>query len=121
MSKLLLNLRNVPDDEAAEVREWLTREGIGFYETQPSPWGISAGGIWIGNEDQFSRAKSLMADYQAARRQQAQASLATAREEGKAETFAGLLRQRPTYVLTVLAAILFIVGLTLALPYLFLR
>ena len=47
MAKLLLNLRNVPEDEADEVRAWLKENSLAFYETQPSPWGISGGGIWI--------------------------------------------------------------------------
>ncbi|HZF98107.1 MAG TPA: DUF6164 family protein [Pseudoxanthomonas sp.] len=124
MSKLLLNLRNVPDDEADEadeVREWLARENIAFYETTPSPWGISAGGIWISDDAQIARAKALMADYQAGRRERAHAAQAAARADGSAETFGGLLRQRPGYVLSMLAAIVAIVALTLALPYLFLR
>ena len=121
MSKLLLNLRNVPDDEADEVREWLARENIAFYETTPSPWGISAGGIWISDDSQIARAKALMADYQAGRRQRAHAAQSAARAEGSAETFGGLLRQRPGYVLSMLAGIVAIIALTLALPYLFLR
>jgi hypothetical protein len=120
MAKLLLNLRNVPDDEADEVRDWLTRESIAFYETRPSPWGISSGGIWIRDDAEAVRAKALMADYQAQRRQRAQAALRSAREDGSAETFAGLLRQRPGYVLAMLAAMIGIVALTLALPYIFL-
>jgi hypothetical protein len=47
MSKLLLNLRGVPDDEADDVRRFLGSSGIGYYETPPSRWG-TAGGIWIG-------------------------------------------------------------------------
>jgi ElaB/YqjD/DUF883 family membrane-anchored ribosome-binding protein len=121
MAKLLLNLRNVPDDEAAEVRAWLTQNKIAFYETQPSPWGISAGGIWISDDAELAKAKALMADYQTQRRQRAQAEQAAARNEGTAETFATLLRRRPWYVLGVLAAMVGIVALTLALPYLFLR
>ena len=46
MSKLLLNLRGVPDDEADDVRRFLDSGGIGYYETQPTMWGTS-GGIWI--------------------------------------------------------------------------
>ncbi len=121
MSKLLLNLRNVPDDEADEVRAWLTESGIGFYETQPSPWGISAGGLWIKDDSEIAKAKALMADYQAGRRQRAQAEQAAALQEGSAETFGTLLRRRPGYVLGMLAAIVGIVALTIALPYLFLR
>ncbi|MBI5441365.1 MAG: hypothetical protein HY900_09165, partial [Deltaproteobacteria bacterium] len=41
-----LNLRNVPADEADEVRDLLRANAIDFYETQPSPWGISSGGLW---------------------------------------------------------------------------
>lgn len=120
MAKLLLNLRNVPDDEADEVREWLLRESIEFYETRPSPWGISSGGIWIRDDARITHAKALMADYQAQRRQRAQATLKAAQEDGSAETFAGLLRQRPGYVLAMIAAMVGIIALTLALPYLFL-
>ena len=47
MSKLLLNLRDVPDDEADDVRRFLDSGGIDYYETRPSLWGISGGGIWI--------------------------------------------------------------------------
>lgn len=121
MAKLLLNLRNVPDDEADEVRGWLKDSGIEFYETTPSSWGISSGGIWIREDAQIARAKALMADYQAQRRRRAQADHAAARGDGSAETFASLLRQRPWYVLGMLAAIIGIIVLTLALPYLFLR
>lgn len=121
MAKLLLNLRNVPDDEADEVRGWLKESGIEFYETEPASWGISAGGIWIREDAQIARAKAMMAEYQAQRRQRAQADQAAARRDGSAETFASLLRRRPAYVLGMLAAIIGIVALTLALPYLFLR
>lgn len=121
MAKLLLNLRNVPDDEADEVRGWLKESGIEFYETEPGSWGISSGGIWIRDDAQIARAKALMAEYQAQRRQRAQADQAAARGDGSAETFASLLRQRPWYVLGMLAAIIGIIVLTLALPYLFLR
>ncbi len=121
MAKLLLNLRNVPDDEADEVRGWLKESGIEFYETTPSSWGISSGGIWIREDVQITRAKALMAEYQIQRRQRAQADRVAARNDGSAETFGNLLRQRPGYVLGVLAAIIGIIALTLALPYLFLR
>ena len=41
MSKLLLNLRDVPDDEADDVRRFLDSGGIGYYETRPNMWGIA--------------------------------------------------------------------------------
>ena len=121
MAKLLLNLRNVPDDEADEVRAWLADSGMEFYETQPSPWGISQGGIWMRNDADIGRAKQMMAAYQEQRRQRALAEQATAQQDGTAETFGVLLRKRPLYVLAMLGAIVAIVVATIALPYLFLR
>lgn len=120
MAKLFLNLRNVPADEADEVREMLRAHAIDFYETPPSPWGISAGGLWIEDADALARAKVLMAEYQARRRDDARAEQASAEREGRAETFSGLLRDRPAYVVGMLAAMLFIIALTLALPWLLL-
>lgn len=120
MAKLFLNLRNVPGDEADEVRELLRMHAIDFYETQPSPWGISAGGLWIEDADQLVRAKALMADYQSTRRDRARAQQAVDEREGRAETFAGLLQARPWYVIGMLAAMITIIALTLALPWLLL-
>lgn len=120
MSKLLLNLRNVPSDEAAEVRALLDQHRIAYYETPPSPWGISAGGIWVSQPGQSAEAKRLMGEYQAQRRTRMRAEHEAAVREGRAETFGSLLRARPGYVLAMLAAILLVLGLTLALPYLLL-
>lgn len=41
MAKLLLNLRNVPDDEADDVRALMRDNLVQTYETRPSNWGIS--------------------------------------------------------------------------------
>ena len=114
MAKLLLNLRNVPDDEAGEVRAWLGREGIAFYETAPSSWGIS-------HDADLPRARALMADYQAARGERARAARQQARQDGSADTFARQLRARPLYVAGMLLAIAAILALTLALPWWLLR
>lgn len=120
MAKLFLNLRNVPADEADDVRELLRANAIPFYETQPSPWGISAGGLWIEEAGELARAKALMANYQVQRRERARSEREVAEREGRAETFAGLLRTRPLYVLGMLAAMAGILALTLALPWLLL-
>lgn len=73
MAKLLVTLRNVPDDEAEEVRQILAARRIDFYETPPGRWGISAGGIWLRDDAQLGEARQLMADYQEQRRAQARA------------------------------------------------
>ena len=64
MARLLLNLRNVPEDEHLEVRELLESHDIAYYETEPSRWMISFGAIWLQDEDREEEALSLLADYQ---------------------------------------------------------
>lgn len=64
MARLLLNLRNVPEDEHLEVRELLESHDIGYYETEPSRWMISFGAIWLQDEEREEEALSLLADYQ---------------------------------------------------------
>jgi hypothetical protein len=120
MSKLLLNLRNVPDDEASDVRAMLDAAGIAFYETPRSMWGVSAGGIYVREDAAFPRAKALMSDYQAARRERARAEYAAAVRAGTAETFWSAVRAQPLRALATLLAILFLLALV-ALPAVLLR
>jgi hypothetical protein len=115
MSKLLLNLRNVLDDEADDVRAFLDAHGIGYYETRPSRWGISFGGIWIRNDADIVEAKRLMADYQHGRQARVRAENEVAKREGTAETFADVVRTQPLRVFLTLLAILCLLGLV-ALP-----
>src|SRR5688572_21285060 len=120
MAKLLLNLRNVPDDEADDVRAMLDAHGIAFYETRPSMWGISTGGIWVTDDAAIVDAKQLMAEYQVQRQASARAEYAEARRDGTAETFWTVLRAEPARVVLTVLAILFLLGLV-ALPVVLLR
>jgi len=121
MSKLLLNLRNVPDDEIDEVRAMLESNRIEFYETLPSRWGISYGGIWITDDNDIAQAKRLMADYQAARRTRVRAEREAALRDGTADTFATVLRREPLRVLLTVLAILAMLGLVALVPVLLMR
>lgn len=121
MSKLLLNLRMVLEDEADDVRAMLDAHRIEFYETRPSRWGVSHGGIWITHEQDVAQAKQLMADYQAQRRERVRSERDTAIREGTAETFGSVLRREPLRVLMTLLAILALLGLVALVPLLLMR
>ena len=120
MSRLLLNLRNVPDDEADDVRAMLDEARIAYYETRPSLWGISAGGIFVKDDAEIVEAKRLMAAYQEQRGVRARAEYAAAVRDGTAETFGSMVRAEPGRVLLTLLAIAFLLGLV-ALPVFLLR
>ncbi len=111
MAKLLLNMRYVPEDEAADVRAFLDAAGIPWYQTRPSPFGISHGGIWLRNNDDLPEAKRLMAAYQSERQARARAEQARAERDGTAETFADIVRADPWRVVLIVAAIVFLIGL----------
>ena len=120
MAKLLLNLRDVPDDEADDVRALLDAHGIEWYETRPSPWGVSYGGIWVVDAERHGEAKSHLDEYQARRALAARESRETDRREGRLESPWSALRRRPLQALAALAGILLMLALVL-LPYLMLR
>jgi len=121
MSKLLLNLRMVLEDEADDVRALLDAHRIEYYETRPSRWGISYGGIWVTHDQDVAQAKALMADYQARRQTRAREERATALRDGTAETFSSTLRREPARVLLTLLAILALLGLVALVPLLLSR
>lgn len=120
MSRLLLNLRNVPDDEAADVRALLDAKHITYYETPPSFWGISFGGIWVTEDADFAEAKRALDDYEQQRSARVRAEYAAEKRAGTAETFIGILRADPLRVVLTLLGILLALGLV-ALPVILLR
>jgi hypothetical protein len=121
MSKLLLNLKMVLDDEADDVRAMLAEHDIPFYETAPSRWGISYGGIWVQEDRDITRAKQLMADYQQQRQARARADRAAAMRDGTAETFMTVLRKEPARVVLTILAIVGLLGLVALVPLLLSR
>jgi hypothetical protein len=120
MSKLLLNLRNVGDDEYHDVCTLLDQHRIAWYRTEPSPWGISNGGLWIREDDDHARARELMGTYQAQRSVRMRAEREQALQDGSAETFGSLLRRRPGFVVLVLLGMGVAAALVL-LPFMLLR
>jgi hypothetical protein len=118
MAKLLMKMRLVPDDEAADVRAMLDGAHIAWYETEPSRWGISHGGIWVRDDADEARAKALMADYQASRRERARAERAASLRDGTAETFGDVLRREPLRVLLSILGILAALAVLALVPFL---
>ena len=118
--RLLMNLRNVPDDEADDVRAMLDAQRIAFYETRPSIWGVSAGGIWITEDDAFADARRAMDDYQQRRAIRARDEYAAAKRAGTADTFLSLLRADPLRVAMSVLGILIALGLVV-IPFFLLR
>lgn len=113
MSRLLLNLRHVPDDEADDVRTLLDEAGIEWYETPIGRWGIGLGGIWIRDREELPRARELLRDYDRERFERARADHAERARRGELETMVHRLIQDPVGVCLRLGAVAFILFLML--------
>lgn len=106
MPTLLLNLRHVPDDEADDVRALLEDNHIGYYETPPSRWGISMGGIWVSDAAQAEQARRLLEEYQSARARRAREAYNQRKRAGTAETLLDRFRRDPVRAVLFTAAAL---------------
>ncbi|WP_417551792.1 DUF6164 family protein [Marinomonas fungiae] len=103
MAQLVFRLKNVPDEEADDIRGLLNEHEIEFYETSAGRWQISMAGIWVRDKTQAQQAKVLIAEDQAQRATRAQ-------QITTRDWLAGFIthaRQNPVeFVFTVVAVLL---------------
>lgn len=109
MAALLFKLRNVPDDEAEDIRNLMQQHHIEFYETTAGNWGISMPAIWAENNDDLARAKALITQYQKERAISARERYEADRREGRAPGILQTIKQRPLVTLGIILFCLFIV------------
>jgi len=104
MAKRLFNLRNVPDDEATQVRQLLDDQGIEYYETPARFWVFSMPAIWLIRDSDFEAASASIQRYQVQRQQQQRELYRQAKEQGRAPTLWRKFLQAPVqFILTLLA------------------
>jgi hypothetical protein len=111
MAKLLFRLRNVPDDEADEVRKLLEEHDIEVYETDAGNWGISLPAIWLENEQRFDEASALIAQYQIERSARVRAEHDSLREQGQLPTLRDSFKMQPwqfLFYFGLIAAVLYL-------------
>jgi len=114
MAVRLFKLRNVPEDEAEEVRQLLHEHGIVFYETEAGKWGVSMPAIWLHDEGKLDEANALIATYQQHRAQRSRAEYRQLEREGRQQTVAGKISQNPLQFILLLIMALFILYVSLA-------
>lgn len=113
MAELLFRLRNVPEDEAEEIRQLLSENHIDFYETYAGGWGISMPGIWLHDDEQLEKAKSLIDVYQKERASSARSAYEQLVAEGRQNSMLKNILKRPLRFLLLIAALVFILYISL--------
>jgi hypothetical protein len=119
MPRLLMNLRDVPDDEYAEVCAVLDDRGLQHYRIDPSRWGLHGGGVWLVDEARFDEARECLAAYQAQRQQRARAQRQAARDAGELPGLVEQLRRQPLRMLLQVLALIAALAISV-LPFLWL-
>lgn len=117
MAKLLFRLRNVPEDEAADVRELLATHAISFYETSAGNWGISMPGLWLHHHADYPAARALLDDYQHQRVQRMRAQYHADKAAGTADTMFTLLRREPARVVAYLFIVVAVAAISILVFY----
>ncbi|MBE0485957.1 DUF6164 family protein [Marinobacter sp.] len=112
----LMNLRNVPDDEADDIRALFEEHEVRYYETPPSRWGISMGGFWVHDNDEAARAKVLLKAYQQQRFESQRRAYEDKLARGEIGGVWSMIRRKPVRTLAACLAILVIAGFSL-LPF----
>lgn len=88
-------MRDVPEDEAEEVRELLKAHNIEFFETFAGNWGISMPAIWVQDLDQFEQARKLLDDYANSRAEKLRQDYQERIGKGEAKTSLQFFLDRP--------------------------
>lgn len=117
MAILLFSLRQVPDDEAADIREVLEENHIDFYETNAGNWGISMPAIWLRDEQQHEQARQLIDEYQELRRITIQEEYARLKQSGEASTFLKNLWHYPVQTIVFIAAMVLVLYLSIKMVF----
>ena len=113
MSVLLISLRNLPEDEAAEIRALLEANGIEFYETPAGRWGISAPAIWLKEEQNLTDAKALIEEYEQERFVSQRAAYEQLKKEGRNKTLGDVIREDPVRFIVYLALVALVLYLSI--------
>lgn len=111
MSELLFSLKNVPDDEAEDVRRLLVSNEMAFYETPAGKWGISSPAIWLHDKNELPKAKALIEAYQKDRFARRREEFESLKSQGKSRTFVDAIAENPfrfVFYLAVVAIVLYL-------------
>jgi len=113
MSILFFHLRNVPADEADDVRQLLHANEIDFYETSAGIMGISLPAIWLRHQKDLPAARRLFDSYQQQRIVTQRALYQQAKLQNKYTGFWLYNLKRPLQFIIICCAMGFVLYLSL--------
>lgn len=106
-------MRDVPDDEAREVKELLEKHEIEYFETYAGNWGISMPALWLKNTKQFELARQILDEYQTERTKRIRNEYQLSKEKGEVQTMWHSFKERPLQFTTYFLIIIFILYISI--------
>lgn len=112
MAIMLMNLRQVPEDELVEILRLLDEHEVDYYQTSAGAFGISLPGLWLRDETRADEVKALLEAYAEERREQARKAQALEIELRGKRTVFDIFRESPTKFSLRILVILFLLWLS---------
>ena len=113
MAKILFRLRQVPEEEADDVRQLLDQHGVDWYETSAGKFQISFPAIWVRDDADEPAARQLIETYQRKREEQMRTEKAEREARGEMETIGQRIGSNPAPMLLALFAVAFILYISI--------
>ena len=113
MSKIIFRMRYVPQDEAQEVRDLLKENDIDFFETFAGNWSISVPALWVKHDEQFSRARRIIEDYQIERTKKVKQEFSEHKNTDKNITVRNIFSESPSKFIGSVFAIFIVLYISL--------
>lgn len=115
MAILLFPLRGVPEDEADEVRELLAEHDIDFYETSAGNWGMSMPALWLRDNADLEKARSVLNTYQQQRFLTSRENYLQLKKEGRQKTLLKGFAEKPLLYIAYILMMLLVVYVSIKL------
>lgn len=112
MAVLLFKLSNVPEDEAADVRQLVEEHGFHTYDTQAGFWGLGVAAIWLINPEQLPDARAVIDAYQAERAIRQRERHAEQKAQGEAPTLGQKFADNPGRFMVMVTGIVLVLGIS---------
>jgi hypothetical protein len=106
-------MRDVPEDEAREVKELLEKHEIEFFETYSGNWGISMPALWLKNIKQFELAREILDEYQRERTERIRNEHQLNKERNEVKTMWHSFKERPLQFTTYSLIIILVLYLSI--------
>lgn len=113
MPTLVFRLRNVPEDEADDVRALMNENEFDWYETSAGNWGVGMPGVWVSKEQEVAKAKQVIETYQRERQATMRDSYQESLDSGQVLSFTQRLKNHPFRVAGLVLFCAFILFVTI--------